>query len=47
MKLSDAFEYFDRRNDGVITFEEVSEMIIKLYIISLILSDDDDDDDDE
>ena len=23
MKLSDAFEYFDRRNDGVITFEEV------------------------
>ena len=23
MKLSDAFEYFDCRNDGVITFEEV------------------------
>ena len=23
MKLSDAFEYFDKHNDGVITFEEV------------------------
>lgn len=36
MKLSDAFEYFDRRNDGVITFEEVSEMIINLYILSIL-----------
>lgn len=39
MKLSDAFEYFDRRNDGVITFEEVSEMIISLFIISIITED--------
>lgn len=24
MKLGDAFEYFDKRHDGVISFEEVS-----------------------
>jgi hypothetical protein len=25
MKLSDAFEYFDKRNDGIITFEEAGK----------------------
>ena len=26
MKLGDAFEYFDKRHDGVISFEEVRAM---------------------
>lgn len=25
MKLGDAFEYFDKSNDGMITFEDVGE----------------------
>lgn len=25
MKLGDAFEYFDKSNDGMITFEDVRE----------------------
>ncbi|KAK8791666.1 hypothetical protein WA588_001977, partial [Blastocystis sp. NMH] len=30
MKLSDAFEYFDKRNDGIITFEEFKEAMMSL-----------------